>query len=81
MQMVREEVAEVLYCYYSRDSREIVQKFPCIEAAKFTDCDRMFRDVLPAALHTFSDVVPGKGLKKNYSLWEVRVCSSCTVHK
>ena len=36
------EVAEVSYCYYSWASREIVQKFPCMEVAKFTDCDRMF---------------------------------------
>ena len=49
MQMAREEVAEVSYCYYSQDSREIVQKFPCMEAAKFTDRDRTFWDVLPAA--------------------------------
>ena len=48
MQMAREEVAEVSYCYYSRDSREIVQKFPCLEAAKFTDRDRTFWDLLPA---------------------------------
>ena len=48
-QMAREEVAEVSYCYYSRDSREIVRKFPCLEAAKFTDRDRTFWDVLPAA--------------------------------
>ena len=47
--MAREEVAEVSYCYYSRDSREIVRKFPCLEAAKFTDRDRTFWDVLPAA--------------------------------
>ena len=49
MQTAREEVAEVSYCYYSRDSREIVRKFPCLEAAKFTDRDRTFWDVLPAA--------------------------------
>ena len=48
MQMAQEEVAEVSYCYYSRDSREIVRKFPCLEAAKFTDRDRTFWDVLPA---------------------------------
>ena len=46
MQMVREEVAEVSYCYYSQDSR---MKFPCIEAAKFNDRDQTFWDVLPAA--------------------------------
>ena len=39
---------EVAYCYYSQDSREIVRKFPCLEAAKFTDRDRTFWDVLPA---------------------------------
>ena len=49
VQMAREEVAEVSYCYYSRDSREIVRKFPCLEAAKFTDRDRTFWDVLPTA--------------------------------
>ena len=49
MQMAREEVAEVSYCYYSRDTREIVRKFPCMEAAKFTDRDLMFWDVLPVA--------------------------------
>ena len=42
MQMAREEVAKVSYCYYSRDSHEIVRKFPCLEAAKFTDRDRTF---------------------------------------
>ena len=65
MQMAREEVAEVSYCYYSRDSREIVQKFPCMEAAKFTDHDRTFWDVLPAALHKRLDIAPGKGLKQS----------------
>ena len=35
------------HCYCSRDSREIVQKFPCMERAKFTNRDRMFWDVLP----------------------------------
>ena len=49
MQMAWEEVAEVSYCYCSRDSREIVRKFSCIGAAKFTDRDGMFWDVLPAA--------------------------------
>ena len=63
MQMALEEVAEVSYCYYSRDSREIVRKFPCLEAAKFTDHDRTFWDVLPRGpARTFSDVAPGKGL-------------------
>ena len=57
MQMAREEVAEVSYCYYSRDSREIVWKSPCLEAAKFTNRDQTFWDVLPVA------VAPGKGLK------------------
>ena len=62
MQMVREEVAEVSYCYYSWDSREIVQKFPCIEAAKFTDRDQMFWDVLPVAPRGhFRTLRPAKG--------------------
>ena len=65
MQMAQEEVTEVSYCYYSQDSREIVQKFPCMEPAKFTDCDQTFWDVLPTALgRTFSDVAPGKGLNE-----------------
>ena len=51
MQMAREEVGEVSNYYYSRDSREIVRKFLCLEAAKFTDRDRMFWDVLPMAPH------------------------------
>ena len=51
MQMSQEKVAEVSYCYNSRDSRKIVRKFPFMEAAKFTDRDR-----------TFLDVTPGKGL-------------------
>ena len=49
MQMAREEVAEVSHCYYSWDCREIVRKFPCLEAAKFTDRDQTFWDVLPVA--------------------------------
>ena len=49
MQMAREEVVEVSYCYYSRDSCKMVRKFPCLDAAKFTDRDRTFWDVLPAA--------------------------------
>ena len=62
MQMVREEVAEVSYCYYLRDSREIVWKFPCLEAAKFTDRDRTFWDVLPAApRRRFQTLHPAKG--------------------
>ena len=61
MQMAREEVAKVLYCYYSRESREIVRKFPCLEAAKFTDDDRTFWDVLPAALRgRFQTLYPAK---------------------
>ena len=47
MQMVREEVAEVSYCYYPQDSSEIVRKFPCMEATEYTDRDQMFWDVLP----------------------------------
>ena len=62
MQMAREEVAEVSYCYYSRDSSEIVQKFPCLEAAKFTDHNRTFWDVLPSAPHwRFRTLRPAKG--------------------
>ena len=62
MQMAREEVAEVSYCYYSRDSSETVRKFPCLEAAKFTDRDRTFWDVLPAALRgRFRTLRPAKG--------------------
>ena len=62
MQMAREEVAEVSYCYYSRDSREIVRKFPCLEAVKFTDRDRTFWDVLPAAPRgRFRTLHPAKG--------------------
>ena len=62
MQMAREEVAEVPYCYYSWDSREIVRKFPCLEAAKFTDRDRTFWDILPAALRgCFQTLHPAKG--------------------
>ena len=49
------EVTEVLYYYYLWDSREIVQKFLCMEVVKFTDRDRAFWDVQPAAPH-------GKGL-------------------
>ena len=45
------EVAEVLYFYYSRDFGEIVRKFPCMEVAKFADCDWTFWDVLPVAPH------------------------------
>ena len=62
MQIVREEVAEVSYCYYSRDSREIVRKFPCLEAAKFTDSDWMFWYVLRAApRRRFRTLRPAKG--------------------
>ena len=35
---------------YSQDSREIVGKFLCMEVTKFTVRDRMFWDILPAAL-------------------------------
>ena len=56
------EVAKVSYCYYSWDSHEIVQKFPCMEEAKFTSCDRMFLDVLPTSLHErFWTLCPAKG--------------------
>ena len=62
MQMAREDVAEVSYSYYSRDSREIVRKFPCLEAAKFTDRDQTFWDVLPAApRRRFRMLRPAKG--------------------
>ena len=62
MQMAREEAAEVSYCYYWRDSREIVRKFPCLEAAKFTDRDRTFWDVLPTAPRgRFRTLRPAKG--------------------
>ena len=62
MQMARQEVAEVSYCYYLRDSSETAQKFPCIEAAEFTDRDQTFWDVLPAALHRrFRTLHPAKG--------------------
>ena len=43
MQMALEEVAKVSHCCYSRDSREIVRKFPCIDTAKFTDRDPTLR--------------------------------------
>ena len=58
------EVAEVSYCYYSRDSREIVLKFPCMEVAKFTDQTGRFA-CGPA--RTFLDAAPCKGLKRNSS--------------
>ena len=62
MQMAREEVAEVSYCYYSRDSCEIVCKFPCIEAAKFTDRDWTSWDGLPVgARRRFWTLRPAKG--------------------
>ena len=62
MQMAREVVAEVSYCYYSWDSREIVRKFPCLEAAKFTNRDRTFWDVLPVApCGRFRTLRPAKG--------------------
>ena len=53
MQMAWEEVAEVSFCYYSRDSCEILWKFPCLEAVKFTDC----RDSSPTG--EFEGPVPG----------------------
>ena len=62
MQMAREEVAEVSYCYYSRDSCEIVRKFPCLEAAKFTDRDRTFWDILPVNPRgRFRTLLPANG--------------------
>ena len=62
MQMAREEVAEVSYCYYSGDAHEIVRKFLCMEAAKFIDCDRLFWDVLPMAPRgRFQTLHPAKG--------------------
>ena len=62
IQMVRKEVAEVSYCYYSQDSHEIVRKFPCLEAAKFTDRGRTFWDVLPTAQRgRFRTLHPAKG--------------------
>ena len=69
VQMAREEVAEVSYCYYSRDSREIVRKFPCLGSSEVY---RSRPDILgrsargPARM--FSDVAPGKGLS----------CESCS---
>ena len=63
MQMAREEVAEVSYCYYSWDSRKIVRKCPCMEAVKFTDRDWTFLGGFTRGpAWTFSDVAPGKGL-------------------
>ena len=63
MQMAWKEATGVSYCYYSRDSREIVRKFPCMEAAKFIDGDRTFWDVLPAAPRGhFRTLCPAKGL-------------------
>ena len=59
----RGEVVEVLYCYYSRDSREIVQKFPCIEVAMFSDCNQ-----------TFWDVSEGLEWKRCISVGNVLVC-------
>ena len=76
MQMAREEVAEVSYCYYPRDSREIVRKFPCLEAAQFTDRDQTFRDVLPAAPRgRFWTLRPAKGqrLATLPNAWHCRV--------
>ena len=62
MQMAREEVAEVSYCYYSQDSHKIVRKFPTLEAAKVTDRDRTFWDILPADPRgRFRTLRPAKG--------------------
>ena len=56
------EVAEVSYCYYSRDSHEIVWKFLCMEVVKLTDRNWAFWDVLPAApLRRFRMLRPMKG--------------------
>ena len=65
------EVAEVSYCYYSQDSRVTVQKFPCMDIAKFTDRDWTFWDVLPVARRgRFWLLRPAKGLilTKNMSV-------------
>ena len=56
-------VVEVLYCCYSWDSREIVRKFSCMEAVKFTDRVQTF---LGRSAHgperMFSDTALSKGL-------------------
>ena len=63
MQISAGEVAEVLCCYYSQDSHEIVRKFSCVEVAKFADHDWTFWDVFARGpMWTFSDSVPYKGL-------------------
>ena len=91
MQMAREEVAEVSYCYYSRDSREIIRKFPCLEAAKFTDRDRTFWDVLPAAPRgRFRTLCPAKGklfmssttlCHMSFSVLNCRCCLKCFAYR
>ena len=43
------KVAEVLYCYYSRDSCEIVRKLPGMEVTKFTNRNQTFWDILPSS--------------------------------
>ena len=48
MQMAWEEVAEVSYCYYSRDSREIVWKFPCWKQRSLPITTGCFRTLCPA---------------------------------
>ena len=54
------EVVKVLYCYYSWDSREIVLKFPCMEEAKFHDCNRTF---CPQPCADVFEVAPCEGLR------------------
>ena len=55
------EVAEVLY--YSRDSYEIVRKYPHVEVTKFTNRDWTFWDVFLVAPHGRSRTLrPAKGL-------------------
>ena len=79
MQMAREEVAKVSYCYYSQDSREIVWKFPCLEAAKFTDRGRTFWNVLPAAPRgRFRTLHPAKGYLTKFSVWCFSLCCCCS---
>ena len=57
------KVAEVSYCYYSRDSHEIVWKFPCMEVAKSTHRDWTFWDVFACGpARTFSETAPCEGL-------------------
>ena len=75
--MGREEIAKVSYCYYSWDSREIVRKFPSIEAAKFTDRDGTFWDSARSQVRAFSDVAPGKEVKsiRNMVIIDSAPCS------